>query len=181
MEAAYDDFSPIKRFVSIDTAAHNSFTDECAIIHGGNNFLERLVEVGFPIPPNLLALAIDGCRPENLAPAEFWKVVQHFTVAHLRAAFGQDDPPIGLGAGIADAFAPITLRYRYADDVTTPQPVRDFVVSGFGSVVGTNGVDACPGGFNLNPAEHAPPLAEDCMNPAATWTHCSRRWTSSKR
>jgi hypothetical protein len=108
-------------------------------------------------------------------------VVQHFTVAHLRAAFGQDDPPIGLGAGIADAFAPITLRYRYADDVTTPQPVRDFVVSGFGSVVGTNGVDACPGGFNLNPAEHAPPLAEDCMNPAATWTHCSRRWTSSKR
>lgn len=169
LEETYEDLAPIKRFVAVDRAAHNSFTDQCAIIHGGNNFLERLVEAGFPIPPQLLALALDGCRPENLAPAAFWKVVQHFTVAHLRAAFGQDEPPLGLGPGIAGAFAPITLRYRAADDLTAPQPgVRDFVVSGFGSVVGSGGADPCPGGFNRNPAEHAPPLAEDCLDPTAT-------------
>jgi len=95
-------------------------------------------------------------------------VVQHFTVAHLRAAFGQDDPPVGLGAAIADAFTPITLHYRSDDDVTTPQAgVRDFVVSGFGAVVGTSGADVCPGGFNLNPTQEVPPLLEDCQNPSA--------------
>ena len=50
LEQAYEDLSPVKRFVAIDRAAHNSFTDQCAIIWGGNNFLIRLVEAGFPIP-----------------------------------------------------------------------------------------------------------------------------------
>ena len=168
LEQAYDDLSPVKRFVSIERAGHNSFTDQCAIIHGGNNFIEKLVEAGFPIPAGLLALALDGCRPENLAPAEFWKVVQHFTVAHLRAAFGLDDPPLGLAAGVAAAFAPVTLRYRQEDDTTTPPAdVRGFVVSGFGSVVATQAGDVCPAGFNRSPAEHVPPLADDCTNPTA--------------
>ncbi|MEO8604461.1 MAG: hypothetical protein ABI629_17955, partial [bacterium] len=169
LEQAYDDLSPIKRYVAVDDAAHNSFTDQCAIIYGGNNFLEKLVAAGFPIPPALLALAIDGCRPENLAPATFWKVVQHFTVAHLRAAFGLDDPPVGLGADVAAAFAPVTLRYRYADDLDTPPAgVRGFVVSGFGTVTGTSAGVVCPGGFNLNPFEQVPPLADDCNDPTAS-------------
>lgn len=168
LEQAYEDLSPIKRFVSIGQAGHNSFTDQCAIIHGGNNFLVRLVEAGFPIPQNLLDLAIDGCRPENLAPAEFWKVVQHFTVAHLRAAFGLDDPPVGLGAGVAGAFGAVAVRYRSADDLATPRAgVRGFVVSRFGAVVATHDGDPCPGGFNLNPGEHDPPLDDDCANPQA--------------
>jgi dienelactone hydrolase len=168
LEQAYEDLSPIKRFVSIGRAAHNSFTDQCAIIHGGNNFLVRLVEAGFPIPQNLLDLAIDGCRPENLAPAEVWKVTQHFTVAHLRAAFGLDDPPVGLGEGVAGAFGAVTVRYRSADDLATPPAgVRGFVVSTFGSVVATHDGDPCPGGFNLNPGEHDPPLADDCADPQA--------------
>lgn len=120
LEQAYDVLATSKRFVAIDAAGHNSFTDQCAIIHGGNNFLEKLVEAGFPIPPQLLALAIDGCRPENLAPAAFWPVVQHFTVAHLRAALGIDAPPVGLGDGIAAAFDPLTLRYRHATDGGAP-------------------------------------------------------------
>ncbi len=169
LEQAYDDLSPIKRFVAINHAAHNSFTDQCAIIWGGNNFLEKLVAAGFPIPADLLALAIDGCRPENLAPAEFWKVVQHFTVAHLRAAFGMDDPPVGLGDGIAGAFGDITLRYRHADDVNdTPDDVRSFVFSGLASIAPTFATDPCPGGFNLNPSQQVPPLVEDCNHPEAT-------------
>jgi hypothetical protein len=166
LEQAYDDLSPVKRFVAIDRAAHNSFTDQCAIIWGGNNFLIKLVEAGFPIPQNLLDLAIDGCRPENLAPAEFWKVTQHFTVAHLRAAFGLDDPPVGLGDGVGGAFGAVTLSYRHEDDVNaTPAGVRGFVFAAFASIPPTFEGDPCPGGFNLNPNEQVPPLADDCDNP----------------
>lgn len=173
LESAYDDLSAVKRFVSIDQAGHNSFTDQCAIIWGGNNFLERLVEAGFPIPPALLAQAIDGCRPENIAPAEFWRVAQHFTVAHARAALALDEPAVGLGAGIADAFAPITLRYRADDDPGhPPADVAGFVVASFASVVPTFEAGACPGGFNLGPVERLtrglPPLADDCLDPEAS-------------
>ena len=112
IEAAYDELTPVKRFVSIGAAGHNSFTDQCAILHSGNNFLEILIEGGFPIPENLADLALDGCRPENLSPAEFQRIAQHFTVAHLRSAFGIDDPPVGLGAGIANTFDGIEILYH---------------------------------------------------------------------
>jgi dienelactone hydrolase len=172
LEAAYDDLSAVKRFVAIDRGGHNSFTDQCAIIHGGNNFLERLVEAGFPIPPALLEQAIDGCRPENLAPAEFWSVAQHFTVAHARAALGLDEPPVGLGAGVADAFAGVTLRYRFDDDPSQPpEDVHGFVVSRFASVVPTFAAGSCPRGFNLSNVErearHLPLIADDCAHPEA--------------
>jgi dienelactone hydrolase len=115
LEDAYEALAAPKRFVSVGRAGHNSFTDQCAIIHGGNNFLIRLQESGFPIPENLLALAIDGCLPENLAPAEFWEVAQHFTVAHLRAAFEPDAAPVGLGDRVARAFGEVAVRYRRAE------------------------------------------------------------------
>lgn len=173
LERAYDDLSAVKRFVSIDRAGHNSFTDQCAIIHGGNNFLERLVEAGFPIPPALLEQAIDGCRPTNVAPADFWPVAQHFTVAHARAALGLDDPPRGLGAGVAGAFGDITLRYRFDDDPThPPADVHGFVVSSFASVVPSFAAGACPNGFNLSPLDRQnrglPPINDDCANPEAS-------------
>lgn len=113
LEEAYDGLSPVKRFVSVEAAGHNSFTDQCRIIHGGNNFLEDLVEAGFPIPENLLSLAIDGCLPENLAPTTFWDVTTHFTVAVVREAFGEDATPVGLGDGVATAFPGVSLTYRH--------------------------------------------------------------------
>lgn len=170
LEDAYDRLSPPKRFVAVGRAGHNSYTDSCAIIHGGNNFLIKLMEAGFPIPPELLALAIDGCRPENLAPAQFWKVAQHFTVAHIRAALGLDGSPVGLGEGVATAFGDVTVRYRQ-DDGTPADDVMGFVVSAFGSVVAEHDVDPCPGGFNLGPVERQalgkPPLPDDCEHPEA--------------
>lgn len=173
LEGAYDDLAAVKRFVAIDRAGHNSFTDQCAIIHGGNNFLERLVEEGFPIPPSLLEQAIDGCRPENLTPAAFWTVAQHFTVAHARAALGLDAPPVGLGAGVVDAFDGVTLRYRVDDDPTQPPAgVHGFVAASFASLVPAFAPGACPGGFNLGPVERRnaglPPIADDCAAPEAS-------------
>ena len=173
LEAAYDDLSAVRRFVSVDRAGHNSFTDQCVVIYDGNNFLERLVEAGFPIPPALLEQAIDGCRPRNLAPGEFWKVAQHFTVAHARAALGLDAPPVGLGAGVAAAFDGVTMRYRFdAEPSQPPADVRGFVVSAFASVAPTFAAGACPNGFNLSTLDRQtrglPPLADDCANPEAS-------------
>ena len=171
LEDAYDDLTPVKRFVSVGRAGHNSFTDQCAIIYGGNNFLVELVAAGFPIPPDLLELAMDGCRPENLAPAEFWKVAQHFTVAQLRAAFGLDPSPVGLGDGVASAFGDVIVHYRQDDGSAPARDVMGFVVSGFGAVTATHDGDPCPGGFNLGPVERQaaglPALPDDCDHPEA--------------
>ena len=104
--------STTKRFISVGNAGHNSYTDTCALIHSGTNIIEIAKQAGFPLPDNLAMLALNGCLEENLAPADFWRVVQHFTVAHLRAAFGIGDPNAGLGVGVADAFGEISITYR---------------------------------------------------------------------
>jgi hypothetical protein len=111
LEASYAQLPPTKRLVSVTNAGHNSFTDQCAIIYGGNNIIELVREAGLPLPDNLAELALDGCRPENLPPAEFWRVVQHFTVAHLRAVFGIDRNPVDLEPEVVVAFTPVEVRY----------------------------------------------------------------------
>lgn len=112
LEQSYAQLPPIKRLVSVINAGHNSFTDQCAIIHGGNNIIELVREAGLPLPDNLAELALDGCREENLAPAEFWRVVQHFTVAHLRAVFGVDRAPVDLELDVVEAFTPVEVQYQ---------------------------------------------------------------------
>jgi len=72
---------------------------------------------GLPLPENLAELALNGCRPENLEPAEFQRIIQHFTVAHLRAAFGIGNPSAGLAPAVAGAFDPVEVLYR-----TAPEP-----------------------------------------------------------
>ncbi len=111
LEESYAQLPPTKRLISVVNAGHNSFTDQCAIIHGGNNIIELVRAAGLPLPDNLAELALDGCREENLAPAEFWRVVQHFTVAHLRAVFGIDRTPVDLEPAVIEAFAPVEVRY----------------------------------------------------------------------
>ena len=115
LEASYAQLPPIKRLVSVTNAGHNSFTDQCAIIHGGNNIIELVRNAGLPLPDNLAELALDGCREENLAPAEFWRVVQHFTVAHLRAVFGIDRKPVDLAPQVVEAFDPVQVHYLSAE------------------------------------------------------------------
>jgi predicted dienelactone hydrolase len=115
LEQSYAQLPPIKRLVSVTNAGHNSFTDQCAIIHGGNNIIELVRAAGLPLPDNLAELALDGCREENLAPAEFWRVVQHFTVAHLRAVFGIDARPVDLEPEVITAFTPVEVRYLSAE------------------------------------------------------------------
>ncbi|MDP7345004.1 MAG: hypothetical protein QF767_16955, partial [Alphaproteobacteria bacterium] len=57
LEEAYEELAPEKHFVSVLAAGHNSFTDQCAVIHGGNNFLDDLVA---GLPADLLFADMHG-------------------------------------------------------------------------------------------------------------------------
>jgi predicted dienelactone hydrolase len=111
----YAELLPPKRAVVIDRTGHNSFSDSCIAIRDGIDLVGLVELLGLPIPEELLVLATNGCEAENLDPMEALTVIQHFTVAHLRAAFGLDVPAVGLGDGIATAFDGITLTYQHAD------------------------------------------------------------------
>ena len=65
------------------------------------------------VSPQLLRLASNGCAKTDVAPAKFWPIVQHFTVAEIRNALGIDAQPVGLGDGITTAFPPITIQYQH--------------------------------------------------------------------
>src|SRR5262249_5614868 len=87
----YGRFVSPKRFVVIGTSTpgHNTFSDICDVIRDGGGFPAYARDNHLLAPP-LLRIALNGCDTRDLAPAQFWPVVQHFTVAELRSAFGID-------------------------------------------------------------------------------------------
>lgn len=112
----YDSLLPEKRYVAVTQAGHNSFTDQCEVIFGGNDIIAAAQTIFGPaFPDSLVALAKDGCMPENLAPSEFWRVAQHFTVAHLRRAFSLNAEPSGLTEGAPGLFGDIEVDYRFEE------------------------------------------------------------------
>jgi hypothetical protein len=54
----------------------------------------------------------DGCDADDVDPLEAWRVIQHFTVAHLRDALGIDEEPVGLGDGVLEEFPDVPVRYE---------------------------------------------------------------------
>jgi len=115
--SSYDALIETKRYVAVTDAAHNSFTDQCEIIYDGNDIIAAAQEIfGALFPESLAALARDGCLPENLAPSEFWRITQHYTVAHLRRVFSLNEEPRGLTAGSAELFGDIVIDYRFEED-----------------------------------------------------------------
>ncbi|MEE3326553.1 MAG: hypothetical protein VX252_04420 [Myxococcota bacterium] len=115
--SAYESLVGEKRYVAVTAAGHNSFTDQCEIIFDGNDIIAAAQTIfGAAFPDSLADLARDGCLPENLAPSEFWRVAQHFTVAHLRQVFSLNAEPSGLTQGAADLFGDIEVDYRFQDE-----------------------------------------------------------------
>ena len=112
----YDLLAFEKRYASVDGAGHNSFTDQCEVLFEGNDIIAAAQFIfGDAFPDSLVALARDGCEPDNLAPSVFWEVAQHFTVAHVRKAFSLNSEPRGLTAGAAGLFEDITVDYRFEE------------------------------------------------------------------
>jgi predicted dienelactone hydrolase len=110
----YASFPAPKRFVEIggNRAGHNTFTDVCVVIRGGGGLVQFALKNHF-ITPGLAKLATNGCASNDMDPAQFWPVVQHFTVAELRDALGIDPQPVGLGDGIVNAFDGVKVVYRH--------------------------------------------------------------------
>jgi dienelactone hydrolase len=110
----FTSFAAPKRFVEIGgpAAGHNTFTDLCDVIRTGKGLVEFARKNNL-ISGRLLDLAVNGCNATDLEPARFFGVVQHFTVAELRAAFGIDPSPVGLDDSITTAFGDIPVQYRH--------------------------------------------------------------------
>ena len=62
-------------------------------------------DAGLDVPVLIKVLAKDGCRASDLRPEASWPIFGHFTVARLRASFGQDeDGSRALGAEAVGCF-----------------------------------------------------------------------------
>jgi predicted dienelactone hydrolase len=108
----YASFPAPKRRIQVQNAGHNTFTDVCDVIRSGGGLVKFALD-NHIITPQLASLASNGCAKANMPPAEFLPVVQHFTVAELRAALGIDPQPVGLGDGIIKAFPGVTMTYQH--------------------------------------------------------------------
>ena len=110
----FTSFPAPKRFVEIGgtSAGHNTFTDLCTVIRSGGGLVEFARKNNL-ISGRLLDLAVNGCAATDLDPVRFWTVVQHFTVAELRAVFGIDPQPVGLDDTITHAFGDIPVEYHH--------------------------------------------------------------------
>jgi alpha-beta hydrolase superfamily lysophospholipase len=117
LQPFYDAMSAPKRMVVIDGAGHNSVTDICLIGADQGGLIAIAGKVGITVPDTLGRLFEDGCSTSGGYPAvkQVWEVPRHFVVAQLRAVFGIDPEPVGLGPGIADAFPPLTIQYQSTD------------------------------------------------------------------
>jgi dienelactone hydrolase len=110
----YASFPAPKRFVEIGgtAAGHNTFTDICAVIRDGGGLL-AFAQQNHLVSDGLIKLGQNGCAPTDMAPDRFQSVVQHFTVAELRSAFGIDPQPVGLDDSITTAFGDIPVEYQH--------------------------------------------------------------------
>ena len=100
-----------KRLVQLEGGAgHATFIDLCP------DARREVIESGQPRPQasGIVALAFDGCDADDVDPIEAWRVIQHFTVAHVRDALGLDEAPVGLDDGVLDEFPDVPVIYEHA-------------------------------------------------------------------
>lgn len=106
-EQLFDEASNDVLLVSIQDAGHNSFTDSCRGIRdlGGLGVLESV------LGGEQVARAEDGCVPGDLEPEAAQAILNHITVAHLAATFGDDDAARSLDEAVLADISPLA-RYE---------------------------------------------------------------------
>jgi len=90
--------------VTLRNAGHNVFSDLCEFGKREGGLVRLVHQVRLAIPDSLLALADDGCKPNNLDPLEAFPAIDHLSVAFLRSTLGVDPTPVGLDPQVAKAF-----------------------------------------------------------------------------
>ena len=94
-------------------AGHATFEDNCAMLRDSSTLpAGGDIATGLNAGNRMLALAQNGCYPNEVDPRLVWAVVSHVTVAHLRSVFGIDPAPVGLGDNIASAFPKVPFTYE---------------------------------------------------------------------
>lgn len=92
-------------YIAIEKAGHLAPTDICLIGRERGGVIEIAEDAGLDVPVLIKVLAKDGCRASDLPPEASWPIFGHFTVARLRASFGQDeDGSRALGAEAVGCF-----------------------------------------------------------------------------
>lgn len=101
----YDALEGPRQLIVLDNAGHNSFTDACGPIWD----LGGLASIGeaLGLPANLLELGENGCVPDAgfTEPAEFLKLLNHLTLAHLLDVFEIEDVGDALTSTLDTEFA----------------------------------------------------------------------------
>jgi dienelactone hydrolase len=101
----YDVLEGPRQLIVLDNAGHNSFTDACGPIWD----LGGLASIGeaLGLPANLLELGENGCVPDAgfTEPAEFLKLLNHLTLAHLLDVFKIEDVGDALTSTLDTEFA----------------------------------------------------------------------------
>lgn len=104
----YEDGPPPKRLVNIEDAGHLAFSDICAVGADRGGVLEIASESGMDVPQIVINLGEDGCRDDDLDFEKGWPIIHHYSVAHLRNAFGLDDEPQGLSDATTACYDDVT-------------------------------------------------------------------------
>jgi dienelactone hydrolase len=110
--AAYEKLDAPKRIAIVPGMGHNAFSDSCVSIQSGNDLISAVKQMGLPVPGPLLELAQNGCRPGDLDTRKGWTIIQHLTVAQLRASLGLPGASQAITTDLGPAFkeAPFELR-----------------------------------------------------------------------
>ncbi|MFM8312611.1 MAG: chlorophyllase/cutinase-like alpha/beta fold protein [Ilumatobacteraceae bacterium] len=92
----------------LDGVGHNGFDDFCTF--GNGTGIIGVAEASGLGPvldaqPQLRTLGEDGCIPPSVPVSTSFPVITHGVTAWIRALFGVDAEPVGIGADVADAFA----------------------------------------------------------------------------
>ena len=100
----------------IDGVGHNGFDDFCTFGNGTGiigiadaSGLSTLLDA----QPQLRKLGEDGCKPPAVPVDETFPIIRHAVTAWVRALFGIDASPVGLGTDMADAYSqPVEIVER---------------------------------------------------------------------
>ncbi len=95
VKRTYDSFPGPKSLVEISGEGHNTYTDICVGIREGGGLISYAV-ASHLVSASLAKLGINGCQKSDLPAAQFWPIVQFYTVFQLQNQFygkGQSTVP----------------------------------------------------------------------------------------
>lgn len=120
VRSAWEELDGLRRLVSIEGAGHLAFSDICLIGREEGGVLAIAIANGVDVPFIVQRLGEDGCRDTDLPAEQAWPIINHYAVAHLRAAL------MGEGAGFEPAaeacFSERIADFEIADGPAMPEP-----------------------------------------------------------